>query len=127
MYKDTIEAEVETVNVEKEIKKTLREKLKLNRHWNKFMRILPIASVMAFLLCGFLLHGWAWSWTLLLVTPFAHMFVSLLDKKLKTIMYVLFSLIVLTAIVLIGVFVPNGFTWSWVLAFLIPIFGILVE
>lgn len=127
MNRETIDVEVETVDVEKEIKKTLREKLKINRHWNKFMRILPIVSVMAFLLCGFLANGWVWSWTFLLVTPFAHMFVSLLDKKLKTIMYVLFSMMVLAGIVLIGVFVPHGWTWSWVLAFLIPIFGILVE
>ena len=127
MNRETIDVEVETVDVEKEIKKTLREKLKINRHWNKFMRILPILSVMAFLLCGFLASGWVWSWTFLLVTPFAHMFVSLLDKKLKTIMYVLFSMMVLAAIVLIGIFVPHGWTWSWVLAFLIPIFGILVE
>lgn len=116
------------VNDDKKERKSVKKLLRINRHWNKFMRVLPILCLIAFFLCGFLIEGgWTWSWAFILVTPFAHMFISLIDKKLKTIISVLFSCMCLAAMLLIGFLVPGGWRWSWVLLLLIPVFEILVE
>ena len=92
----------------------------------KILDIIFLLSLMGFFLCGFLLGGWAWSWSLLLINPALSVIFSLTNKPIKKIIKSICFLLVIGAMLFIG-FAYSGWYWCWVLIFIIPIVNIIME
>lgn len=92
----------------------------------KITSVIFLISLMAFFLCGFLLHGWGWSWTLLLINPVLNILLNLSNKPFKKAIESLVTLVVIGIMLYIGI-VHGGWYWCWVLIFIIPIFNIILE
>ena len=92
----------------------------------KIRQIIPILCVMAFFLCGFLLNGWVWSWSILLLIPVFEVLLSFEKKSVRRAIASGLSLIVIAGTIVIGT-VFHQWHWCWVLFFLIPVIHILAE
>lgn len=94
---------------------------------SKVRRILPILSLMAFFLCGFLVEGgWTWSWSLLFISPIFETILKFRKKGLKKIVLAILDLIIIAGIIILGCTL-HIWSWCWVLFFLIPIVHIILE
>lgn len=124
-----IEIEVDSEEIEEnEDKCTFTFNKKSNNKISaKIRKILPIVSLMAFFLCGFLIdNGWTWSWSLLLISPFIESFLKLKNKSIKKAMASLLDMIIITLVIILG-FYFHIWSWCWVFFFLIPIAHIILE
>ena len=93
----------------------------------KIKAIIPLACVMGFLLCGFLIPGgWAWSWSILILIPFLESVLAVEKQQTRRIVASIASLLVVGAVFFFG-FYFHQWRWIWVLFFLIPIIHILAE
>ena len=124
-----IEIEVDSEEIEENEDKctfTFNKKSN-NKILAKIRKILPIVSLMAFFLCGFLIdNGWTWSWSLLLISPFIESFLKLKNKSIKKAMASLLDMIIITLVIILG-FYFHIWSWCWVFFFLIPIAHIILE
>lgn len=121
-----IEIEVDSEENEDKCTFTFNKKIN-NKISTKIRKILPILSLMAFFLCGFLIdNGWTWSWALLLISPFIESFLKLKNKSIKKAIASLLDMIIITLVIFLG-FYFHIWSWCWVLFFLIPIAHIILE
>lgn len=124
-----IEIEVDSEEIEENEDKctfTFNKKTN-NKISTKIRKILPILSLMAFFLCGFLIdNGWTWSWALLLISPFIESFLKLKNKSIKKAIASLLDMIIITLVIFLG-FYFHIWSWCWVFFFLIPIAHIILE
>lgn len=124
-----IEIEVDSEEIEENEDKctfTFNKKIN-NKISTKIRKILPILSLMAFFLCGFLIdNGWTWSWALLLISPFIESFLKLKNKSIKKAIASLLDMIIITLVIFLG-FYFHIWSWCWVFFFLIPIAHIILE
>lgn len=124
-----IEIEVDSEEIEENEDKctfTFNKKTN-NKISTKIRKILPILSLMAFFLCGFLIdNGWTWSWTLLLISPFIESFLKLKNKSIKKAIASLLDMIIIILVIFLGCYF-HIWSWCWVFFFLIPIAHIILE
>lgn len=124
-----IEIEVDSEEIEENENKctfTFNKKSN-NKISTKIRKILPIVSLMAFFLCGFLIdNGWTWSWALLLISPFIESFLKLKNKSIKKAIASLLDMIIIALVIILG-FYFHIWSWCWVFFFLIPIVHIILE
>lgn len=124
-----IEIEVDSEEIEENEDKctfTFNKKTN-NKISTKIRKILPILSLMAFFLCGFLIdNGWTWSWALLLISPFIESFLKLKNKSIKKAIASLLDMIIITLVIFLGCYF-HIWSWCWVFFFLIPIAHIILE
>lgn len=121
-----IEIEVDSEENEDKCTFTFNKKIN-NKISTKIRKILPILSLMAFFLCGFLIdNGWTWSWALLLISPFIESFLKLKNKSIKKAIASLLDMIIITLVIFLG-FYFHIWSWCWVFFFLIPIAHIILE
>lgn len=124
-----IEIEVDSEEIEENEDKctfTFNKKTN-NKISTKIRKILPIVSLMAFFLCGFLIdNGWTWSWTLLLISPFIESFLKLKNKSIKKAIASLLDMVIIALVIFLGCYF-HIWSWCWVFFFLIPIAHIILE
>ena len=124
-----IEIEVDSEEIEENEDKctfTFNKKTN-NKISTKIRKILPILSLMAFFLCGFLIdNGWTWSWALLLISPFIESFLKLKNKSIKKAIASLLDMIIIILVIFLGCYF-HIWSWCWVFFFLIPIAHIILE
>lgn len=124
-----IEIEVDSEEIEENEDKctfTFNKKTN-NKISTKIRKILPILSLMAFFLCGFLIdNGWTWSWALLLISPFIESFLKLKNKSIKKAIASLLDMIIIVLVIFLGCYF-HIWSWCWVFFFLIPIAHIILE
>lgn len=124
-----IEIEVDSEEIEENEDKctfTFNKKTN-NKISTKIRKILPILSLMAFFLCGFLIdNGWTWSWTLLLISPFIESFLKLKNKSIKKAIASLLDMTIIILVIFLGCYF-HIWSWCWVFFFLIPIAHIILE
>lgn len=98
-----------------------------SRTIGKIKAVIPILSLMAFLLCGFLIEGgWRWSWSLLFITPVVESLLALKNKGLRRASAVVLSLLIIGGTIFIGCFF-GVWRWCWVLFFLVPVVHIILD
>lgn len=75
--------------------------------------------IICYLLMGFFLDAWSWSWCIFLTIPIFHgCMEAIIYKKAK---YIPYPILMVVGYLLIG-FLLNGWWWGWLLLLTIPIF-----
>ncbi len=125
---DAEEAEKMGIYIKKDKEsKDAQARRKAKKIKNKIMGVVPLLALMAFFLLGFLADAWSWCWLVFLAIPIFAIILNISSKNLKGQIYSMITLAVIASILVIGFTIPGGWSWSWVLIFIIPIVSIIIE
>jgi uncharacterized membrane protein len=82
---------------------------------------LVVMIIIGYFIISYILKGWNWTWTILLIIPMLLIYSK--DKFKNIVSYAPFVSLIL--FFLTGYLIEGGFEWSWLFFLLVPITGIL--
>lgn len=92
----------------------------------KISALMPLLSVVAFLVLGFCFNLWHPGWIVFLCIPFVEIIIGLFNKKGKSLWVSLSAVFSVIVYLLLG-FILNAWHPGWLVFFIVPIVGILVD